>query len=152
MLNGSIDLRMVDVLRTSECKGAPAGAIDIVVKGSDRTYTFGPSAGEQEAWVISWLQIIASAVPQSAVASNLEGFRHGDLVASLMAEAGSHVMSERAPGGLGRALRKLGSCTAAGACFEEEQRAAAEVDARPSAPTKEETAKRARASSGAPAA
>jgi hypothetical protein len=78
-LHGSLDLRTVDTLRSSDIAGAPESAVDIVLKGSDRAYTFVPR-------VYPWLYLIASAVPQSAVATSLASYRDAQLVVNLMRE------------------------------------------------------------------
>eukprot|EP00966_Prymnesium_polylepis_P049245 1139781-Prymnesium_polylepis.1 len=103
-LKGCIDLRTVDALRSSECAGAPVYAIDIILKGSDRAYTFVPDEDEREVW----LYLMASAVPSRAVASSLTGFRDAQLVANLMREAGS-LPGEEPPSSLLKTLNKLGS-------------------------------------------
>ncbi|KAL1523323.1 hypothetical protein AB1Y20_018269 [Prymnesium parvum] len=104
LLNGSVDLRAIDVLRPSECAGAPGYAVDITLKGSDRVYTFALPADERNAWLL----LIASAAPQHSVAKSLLSFRHPELVASLMREAGSRPI-EPPLGPFDKALSKLGS-------------------------------------------
>eukprot|EP00966_Prymnesium_polylepis_P051448 1190682-Prymnesium_polylepis.1 len=117
-LNGNLDLRRVDVLRPSEFPGAAnhaatgVAAIDLVLKGSDRAWSFAPAAGEADAWH-DWLGLVASAVPSRAVSTRgaLAAYRDPAVVVTLMRESGSQP-SEEMPGGLGRALHKLGACTA----------------------------------------
>mgnify|MGYP002631472045 CR=1 FL=1 len=100
VLHGSIDLRRVNTLRSSLCHGAPESAVDIIVKESDRTYTFAPR-------VYPWLYLISSAVPQVAVGPSLAAYRDEQLVVNLMCESGSEDGKE-APSPLAKGLTKLG--------------------------------------------
>ena len=100
VLHGNIDLRRVNTLRSSLCYGAPESAVDIIVKESDRTYTFAPR-------VYPWLYLFSSAVPQVAVAPSLAAYRDEQLVVNLMCESGSEDGKE-APGPLAKGLTKLG--------------------------------------------
>ena len=67
------------------CVGAPAYAFDLVLKGSDRVYTFSPTSAERN----DWLLLLASAVPTRALAGPLAHFRDTEVVLHLMKEAGS---------------------------------------------------------------
>eukprot|EP00966_Prymnesium_polylepis_P018437 424538-Prymnesium_polylepis.1 len=80
---------MADVLRSSECAGAPAFGIDIILKGTDRAYTFVPAVGEHERWNKDWMYLIASAAPERAIGCSLAGYRDATLVTRLMHDSGS---------------------------------------------------------------
>jgi len=82
----SLELWQVAQLKPSTVAGAPAGAFEMQVKGKPpRTYTFAaePGSSSQE-----WLRILASAVPDNAVDSELrEAFRSTELVMQLAESA-----------------------------------------------------------------
>ena len=102
-LGGSLDLRTASTLRSSECVGAPEHAVDVVLQGSERVYTFAPESERDY-----WLLLLSSAAPESAVAPQLASFRDKEVMRYMKEEASFHVSEvvlESTSMRLGRRLR-----------------------------------------------